>query len=374
MIPVNKPKFFGNEKKYLVECIKSSWVSSEGPFVKKFEKNLAVYMNRKFGTAVSSGTAALEIAVKSLNLKTGDEVIVPSFTIISCLQAITNAKLKPVFVDCEYRTFNTNLFEIKKKITNKTKAIIIVHTYGLTVDLKEIIKFCKKRKIKIIEDAAEVIGQEYKGSKCGSFGDISILSFYANKHINTGEGGMILTNNQIYKERFERLRNLNFQKKSRFIHNDFGFNYRMTNLQAAIGLGQLEKISEIVRLKRKIGKNYNNLLKDIMNIYLPIDDNGNSKNIYWVYPIILKKNCKFTSKNIIKKLATKGIQCRPFFYPLHKQPALKKIKNYKFNFNKKDYANSEHLYRKGFYIPSGLSLTFNDQYKVSIELKKILNR
>ncbi len=371
MIPVNKPKFFGNEKKYLLNCINTSWISSEGPYVTKFEDKLSSYLNRKYGVAVTSGTAALEVAVKALNLNQGDEIIIPSFSIISCLQAVTNAKCVPIFVDCNYRTFNIDIDKIKNKITKKTKAIIIAHIYGLAVDIEKILKVCKEKKIKVIEDAAEVIGLTYKDKKCGSFGDISILSFYANKHINTGEGGMILTNNKILMERCKKLRNLNFQNKKRFIHNDIGFNYRMTNLQAAIGLAQLENINKIIKIKRKIGRIYNTLLKDVKNIYLPIDKYDFSQNIYWVYPIIIKDNSNYTSKIIMKKLASKGIQCRPFFYPLHKQPALKKINNlYK---NQIKLKNSEKLYIKGFYIPSGLALKYNEQKKVSEEIKKIFN-
>jgi len=192
MIMVNEPLLDGNEKKYLNECIDTGWISSEGPFVKKFESQMAHYVGRKYATACSSGTAALDIAVSALNLQDGDEVILPSFTIISCAQALTKLNIKPVLVDSEYDTFNMKVKDIESKITPKTKAIMMVHIFGLTVDVDPIINLAKKYKLKVIEDAAQMHGQEYKNQKCGSFGDISIFSFYPNKHIVTGKGAMMI--------------------------------------------------------------------------------------------------------------------------------------------------------------------------------------
>ena len=250
MIYVNKPLLEGNERKYLLNCIKTGWISSEGPYVKKFEKEFAKFTNRRFSTSVSNGSVALEIALRSLKLKKGSEVILPTFTIISCCNAIINAGLKPVLVDCDLKTWNMNFEEIKKKISKKTSAIMIVHVYGITVDIDPILAIAKSKKLKIIEDASEMHGQEYKKKKCGSFGDVSIFSFYVNKHITTGEGGMILTNKKkIYEENL-KIKNLYFGKGvNRFKHQGIGWNQRFTNLQAAIGLAQLERIKEIVKKK-----------------------------------------------------------------------------------------------------------------------------
>ena len=214
-IPVNEPLFNGNEKKYLNECIDTGWVSSEGRFVKLFEKKFALRMQRKYAVSLTNGTAALDVAVVALGIKKGDEVIVPTFTIVSCILQVLRLGAIPVFVDCNPITWNIDVNKIKKKITKKTKAILVVHIYGIPTDLEPILDLCKDRKLKLIEDSAELIGQTYKGKPCGSYGDISTFSFYSNKHITTGEGGMILTNNIKIAEKCRKLRNLYFQKKKK---------------------------------------------------------------------------------------------------------------------------------------------------------------
>lgn len=370
MIPVNTPLFNGNEKKYLIECIDTGWVSSEGSFITQFEENMASYVGRKYAVACANGSAALDIAVRSLGLTEGDEVIMPSFTIISCAQSVITNGLKPVFVDSDFYTFNIKTEDIEKKITNKTKAIMIVHIYGLSVDIDPILDLAKKYDLKIIEDAAEMHGQEYKGKKCGSFGDVSIFSFYPNKHITTGEGGMVLTDNQSLYEKSKELRNLCFSPdgNKRFIHEDIGWNYRMTNLQAALGVAQLEKIDEVVDKKRWIGNLYNELLADMMSINLPIVSTSYCHNIYWVYAITLKDDYPKTAKEVMEALALKGIGTRPFFYPMHKQPVFVK----KGLFINEILPNSEKLYERGFYIPSGLALTQEQIFEVSQALHEVL--
>ena len=260
-IPVNEPLLDGNEKKYLVECVNSGWISSDGPFVKRFEKKFAIFTNRKLSTTVSNGSVALDIALKSLNLVPGSEVILPAFTIISCCNSIVNAGLKPVLVDCDLNTFNMDVEQIRNKINKNTSAIMMVHIYGITTDVDKILSLAKRFKLKVIEDAAEVHGQKYKSKICGSFGDISTFSFYVNKHITTGEGGMILTNNKKIYENVLKLKNLYFGKDiNRFKHLGMGWNQRFTNLQASIGLAQLERIKKIVKKKDQleptIQKNY----------------------------------------------------------------------------------------------------------------------
>lgn len=367
MIPVNTPLFTGKEKKYLQKCIESGWVSSEGPFVKKFELNMAKYIGRKYATACSSGTAAIEIAIRALGLQKGDEVIIPTFTIISCAQSLISNGIKPVLVDCDYKSFNMKVDDINLKITSKTKAIMVVHIFGLTVDVDPILKLAKKKELIVIEDAAEMHGQEYKGKKCGSFGDISTFSFYSNKHITTGEGGMVLTNSKKLDAKCKSLRNLCFTK-NRFIHESLGFNYRMTNLQAAVGVAQLEKINFIIKKKRWIGHTYNKFLSDIQTINLPIIKTSFCKNIYWVYAITLKDNYHKNARQIIRELSNYKIGARPFFYPMHKQPVFNKMNLF---LNDK-LPNSEKLYNRGFYIPSGLALSEKQMAKVSKVLHKIL--
>jgi perosamine synthetase len=369
MIFVNRPAFLGNEKKYLLNCINTGWISSDGSYVKKFENKFAKFVNRKFSTTVSNGSVALELAIRALKLKKGSEVILPTFTIISCCNAIINAGLKPVLVDCYPDTWNMNVQDVIKKITKKTSAIMIVHIYGITVDVDPIISLARSKKLKIIEDASEVIGQRYKNNMCGSFGDVSTFSFYVNKHITTGEGGMIVTNKKKIYQRLLKLKNLYFGKgTNRFKHKEKGWNCRLTNLQAAIGLAQLEKIKKIVKKKFFIGNYYRKNLLNLGNkITLPLDGNAYCKNIYWVYGLIIKDKINIKADKIIDILKRKGVECRPFFYPMHKQPVFKKIGIFK----KEYYPISEKLSAKGFYIPSGIGMTINEQDKVIKVLYKV---
>ncbi len=370
-IPVNIPKIFKNEKRFVNQALRTNWISSEGPFVKKFEKNFSIYNKKKFGVAVSNGTAALEIAIKSLNLKKGSEVIIPAFSIISTANAVIKNKLKPILVDCDLETWNMRSDETLKKITKKTKAIIITHIYGLPVDLKKILQIAKKKNIIIIEDTAEVIGLKYKNKICGSFGDLSTFSFYANKHITTGEGGMICTNSKKYYEKCKSLRNLSFSKSfyDRFNHDDIGWNYRMSNLQAALGCGQLKNINWIIKRKREIGNKYYSKLKNKDNIILQKNIISYAKNIYWVFGILVKKNSKISRNKIMKKLLKKNIETRPFFLPMNKQKIFKKMKL----FNRIKAPNSEYLSKNGFYLPSGLGITNKQIDFVIKNLLKIIS-
>jgi perosamine synthetase len=278
-IPVNEPLLDGNEKKYLLECIETGWISSEGAFVNQFEEQFAAKVGRKYGVAVSNGTAALDLAVVALKIGKGDEVILPTFTIISCAAAIVRSGAVPVVVDCDPITWNMDVSQIETKITSKTKAIMIVHIYGLPVDLDPLLAIAHKYGLKIIEDAAEMHGQTYKDLPCGSFGDISTFSFYPNKHITTGEGGMLVTDNAQIAEHCRSLRNLCFQPQKRFVHEELGWNFRMTNLQAAIGVAQLERIDEFVVRKRAMGGKYTELLANIPGLQLPLAKTEYANNI-----------------------------------------------------------------------------------------------
>jgi perosamine synthetase len=369
IVPVNEPLLEGNEKKYLLECLKSNYISSSGKYVTRFENKFSKFVNRKYAVTVSNGTAALQIAFEALDVKKGSEVILPTFTIISCIYPIIRCGAIPVLVDVDPHTWNMNVDDVEKKITKKTKVIIAPHIYGLPIDMDPLIKIAKKYKLKIIEDAAEVLGLTYKNRPCGSFGDISTFSFYANKHITTGEGGMIATNDRRLLERCKSLRNLFFNNKRRFLHYELGWNYRLTNLQSAIGLAQLEKINSFIKKKRKIGDYYLKELS-ILNkfLYLPLKEKNYAKNIYWIFGIVLKKNIKISVKKIMFLLKKRGIETRNFFWPLHQQPVLKKMGYFKNN----KFKHSEYLAKNGFYLPTGLSLTFNQQKYVIKVLKNIL--
>lgn len=367
IIPVNSPIITNQDALEVYKTVKSGWVSSLGNKIIDFEKKFSKLTNRKFAATVANGTAALEIAIKTLNLKPNSEVIIPTFNIISAALAVVKNNLKPILIDSDLNTWNMCLKDFKKKITKKTRAVIVTHTYGFPCNINQIIKICKKNKITIIEDAAEMIGQTYKGKPCGSFGEISIFSFYANKHITTGEGGIILTNNKKLHEKACSLRNLAFGKKNRFNHDDIAWNYRFTNMQAALGLSQLKRLSKIVKTKRRIGHQYYNLLKSNKFISIQPPTLNNESNIYWIFGILIKKNSKFKKETVIKKLLNKGIQCRDFFWPMHKQKIFKNLKQFK---NKK-FPIADLLSKNGFYIPTGMSITKKEIKYIATSINKI---
>jgi len=367
-VPVNEPYFFGNEKKYLLKCIRDGFISSVGQYVKEFERKFAKRLNRKFAISVSNGTAALQLAFESLNIKKEEEVILPSFTIISCILPIIRCGAIPILIDSDPITWNMDVKKIEDKITSKTRAIVAPHIYGLPIDMDPLLKIAKKYKLKVIEDAAEVLGLKYKNKECGSFGDVSTFSFYANKHITTGEGGMIVTNNKEIYERCKSLRNICFDEKRRFVHYELGWNYRFTNLQAAVGLAQLEKLNHVIVKKRKIGKIYNKELSNIEMFYTPLDEQEYAKNIYWVYGLVLKRNSNISLSTFMKKLMNEGVETRNFFWPLHQQPILKKMGFFK----KIKLPVAEYLGRNGLYLPTGLSLTTSQQKFVINKVKKIM--
>jgi len=368
-IPVNKPLITKIDRDNVYRVLKKGWISSEGPEVSKFEQNFSQLINRKFSISVSNGTAALEIAIKALGIKKNDEVIIPNFTIISNALAVIRQNAKPVLVDCDLDNWNMIISDIEKKITKKTKAIIATHIYNFPLDMERIIKICKKNKIFLIEDAAEVIGQKYKKKMCGSFGDISTFSFYANKQITTGEGGMISTNNKEINSKCKSLRNLCFGKKDRFNHDDIGWNYRLSNIQATLGLSQLKRIKTIVKRKEQIGKKYYTLLNKNHNIQILKPNCSFAKNIYWVVGIVIKnKKLNIDAKILSQKLIKFGIQTRPFFWPMNKQKALLDLGLFK---NQK-YPNSEFLSKYGLYLPSSLQITDKEIAFICSSINQIL--
>ena len=372
LIPVNRPKVFSSDIKNVVKSLKENWISGDGPYVRKFEDNFAKFHKRKYAISVSNGTAALEIALKSLNLKKGSEVIIPAFSIISTALCVIKNNLKPILVDADLETWNMNPEQIIKKISKKTKAIIITHIYGFPVDMQKVLDATKKKNIFIIEDAAEMIGQKYRNKLCGSFGDISTFSFYANKHITTGEGGMILTNDRRIFEKSKSLRNLCFGNgKDRFNHEDIGWNYRLSSLQAAMGISQLKKIDYLVRRKREIGKLYFELLKNNKYIQIQNISSKYAKNIYWVFGVLIKPNKKFNRDEIAKKLLKRNIQTRNFFYPMHKQKILRRLKIFNKNLR---FPHSEFLSKNGLYLPSGLGITNKEISHTCRVLNSILGK
>ncbi len=367
-IAVNNFSLSGNEKKYINECIDSGWISSEGPFIEKFEGAFSQYIGRQHGIAVSSGSAALDIAVKVIGIGEGDEVIMPAFTIISPALSVVRSGGIPVLVDSDPLTWNMDVDQLEAKITNKTKAIIVVHIYGLPSAMDAITAIAEKYNLKIIEDASQMHGQTYKGKKCGSFGDISIFSFYPNKHITTGEGGMILVDDGDLANKCKKLRNLAFEADGpRFVHHEMGWNYRMTNMQAAVGLAQLEQIDDFIIKKRAIGKFYNENINHLTKygFQLPLPKLEYANNIYWVYGLVAPNVTEKIRLN--EHLKTKQIGFRPFFWCMHEQPVFNKMKL----FLGESYPVAENLARTGTYIPSGLGLLDEELKMVAKTISEI---
>ena len=367
-IPVNVPVLDGNEKAYLARCIETGWISSEGPAVREFEEKLAAQVGRTFGVAVSNGSAALELAVRALHLAAGSEVIMPAFTIISCAAAIVRAGLVPVLVDADPVTWNMDPSQVEGRVTAKTTAIMVVHIYGLPTDMAPILEIAARHNLKIVEDAAEMHGQTYRGKPCGSFGEISGFSFYPNKHITTGEGGMILMDDAELAERCRSLRNLSHSPDRRFLHEELGFNYRLTNLQAAVGLAQLERLRESVKKKRQIGAYYDARLSGIEELERPPSRVDYAENIYWVYGMVLSDAVRYDADEMRSRLGQLGVGTRPFFWGMHEQPVLQRMGL----FSGEHYPVTERISRRGFYIPSGLGITEEQQSRVVDAVKQAL--
>lgn len=367
-IPVNEPLLDGNEKKYLAQCIDTAWISSEGPFVRQFETQFAERVGRRYGIAVSNGSVALDCALAALQIGSSDEVILPTFTIISCAGAIVRSGAKPVLVDCDPHNWNMDVNQIEEKITAKTKAIMVVHIYGLPVDMDPVMDLAVKYNLHLIEDAAEAHGLAYKDQSCGSFGDLSTFSFYPNKLVTTGEGGMIVTDDEKLAERCRSLRNLCFQSGKRFVHEELGWNLRLSNIQAAIGVAQLERLNEFLVKKRSIGRLYRELLSDIDGIELPPSSTTYAENLYWVFGIVLKDKIPFNAAEAMQKLNKFGIGCRPFFWPMHEQPVFRKMAF----FANENHPNAEKIARRGFYIPSGLSISDKQIRRVAFAIHKVI--
>tara|TARA_B110000211_G_C14051777_1_gene541555 strand:+ start:754 stop:1881 length:1128 start_codon:yes stop_codon:yes gene_type:complete len=369
-IPVNIPLISeGNERKYVLECIDTGWISSEGPFVKKFEEQFASYFSSKHAITVSNGTVALDAAIEAIGIKPGDEVIIPTFTIISCASSVVKSGGVPVPVDCDPRLWNSTPHQIEAAITSKTKAIMVVHIYGLPVDMDPILDLAKKHGLLIIEDTAQAIGLKYKDRLCGTMGDVACFSFYPNKHITTGEGGMVMTNSDKIADKVRSIRNLCFQPEKRFFHEDLGSNMRITNIQAALGLAQLEQLDGFLIRKREIGKRYIKNLQHLSEyIELPVEKTEYAENCFWVFGILVKDDMKTSTKEIMAKLGENGIGTRPFFFPMHLQPALHKLGYC----SQKGLNHSEYIAENGFYVPSGLGISNDEIDRVCNVLSKVL--
>lgn len=371
MIPVNEPLVGEKEIDYVMDCLRTGWISSAGKYIERFEKEWTDYCSRKYGIAVYNGTVALELALSVLELSEKSEVILPSFTIVSCLEAVIRNNLTPVLVDCDPRTYCMDIDDVRKKITPQTSCIMPVHIYGHPVNMEEVFNLARKHDLKIIEDTAETHGAEClvdgRWCRCGSFGDVSCFSFYANKNITTGEGGMVLTDNENLAERLFSRRNLCFGSKERFLHEDRGWNFRMTNLQAAIGCAQLEKVSKFLNRKLEMASKYNEGLKGLP-LQLPYVASW-AKTSVWMYAIVLDDSVPFDAFTFAKKLNDLGVQTRPFFLGMHEQPVYRDM-----GFFLDDSCPvTERISRRGLYLPSGQAITDEQIQEVIKSIRKVLS-
>jgi len=358
-IPIAEPDIGENELKNVIEAVRSGWVSSKGPFIEEFEKKFSNYIGVKYGIAASNGTLALHLALTSLNIGRKDEVIVPALTFASVANAVLYTGAKPVFVDSHPNYWCINPSKLEEKITKRTKAIIPVHLYGNPCNMNSTMKIAEDYNLYVIEDCAEALGAKYKDRKVGTFGNIACFSFYGNKIITTGEGGMCLTNDEDLAQKMKVFRDHGMDIKRRYWHEVVGFNYRITNLQAALGVAQLEKINKFIEKKRRNAKIYDSFLKNVQGVVLHPEMPW-AKNVYWLYSILIDSESYGISRDeLMNKLAENCVETRRFFYPIHFMPPYKK---YAVNC---DFPITEKLSSNGINLPSSVKLTEKKIHEVA---------
>lgn len=376
MIPVNEPVIGQLETEYVQECLTTGWISSAGRFIAEFEKAWAAYCGMKHGVAVSNGTVALQLGLRALGIQPGDEVIMPTMTIISCAMAVVYNEAVPVLVDCDPETWCMDVGQVEAAITDRTRAIMPVHIYGHPVEMDPLLELAERHGLAVLEDSAEAHGARYLSTRgtegehwvpAGGMGDVSAFSFYANKLITTGEGGMLLTRDEAVAERMRSMRNLCYRRDRRFYHTELGYNFRMTNLQAAVGLGQVERIDQIVARKREVGARYTEGLKDLQQLQLPVEKPW-ARQVYWMYALVLDDTVPFDATEFAAKLSEREIQTRPFFLGMHHQPAL----HDRGLFAGVQLPVADRLAGRGLYLPSGLALTDSQVDQVIEAVHEIL--
>ncbi|MFH1788072.1 MAG: DegT/DnrJ/EryC1/StrS family aminotransferase [Candidatus Altiarchaeota archaeon] len=355
MIPVYEPLLGAEERKNLLEAFDSGWTSSKGAFIGEFEESFAKYVGVKHAVATSNGTTALHLALEALGVGAGDEVIVPTLTFVSTANAVAYTGAKPVFVDSQPDYWCIDPDKIREKITEKTKAIIPVHLYGHPCDMDPILEIAEEHNLFVIEDAAEAHGAEYKGRKVGCFGDVNCFSFFGNKIITTGEGGMCVTNDEKICDKMQILRDHGTNPNKHYWCDVRGFNYRMTNLQAALGCAQVDRIDDLIEKKRSIALEYNKRLGDVAGVSLPPEESW-ARNVYWMYSVLIADDIGLSRDDVMKKLSGNGVESRPFFPPIHKFPMYDK---------KESFPVAEELSKKGINLPSSPKLTKEDVKRVA---------
>jgi perosamine synthetase len=370
MIPVCEPALDGRELEYVRDCIETSWISSAGKYINLFEEKFSAYCGARYGIACSSGTTAIHLAMVALGIGPGDEVIIPDFTLIVSANMVILAGARPVLVDVDDKTWCIDPKLIEAKITPRTKAIMAVHMYGHPCDMTAITKIARKHNLFVVEDCAEAHGAEVNGVKVGSISDVACFSFYGNKILTTGEGGMLTCNDEDIAKRIRLLCNQGFQEP-RFVHSVLGFNYRLTNVQAAIGLAQTEMAESKVEKKRWIGQKYNELLADWPHLTLPVEEPW-ARNVYWMYGVLVNDSFGVSKDQLMSELKSRGVDTRSFFCPMSLQPVFKGS-DPRFPDTTGDCPVSVDLWNRGLYLPSGLPLTQEDIEIVVDKIKECKN-
>lgn len=361
-IPVSRPALIGREKEYVMDCLDSNWISSNGKYISLFETKFAEYLGVKHALACCNGTVALHAALLALGVGPGDEVIVPTLTYVAAANAVTYTGATPVFADSDPDTWNIDPEKLESLITPKTKAIIPVPLYGHPCDMDPIIDVAKKYGLFVVEDAAEALGAQYKGRMCGSIADISTFSFYGNKTITTGEGGMVVTNDDSLAAKVHLLKGQGMNPNRRYWFPVVGYNYRMTNIEAAIGLAQMENIDNFLNKRRLIAQWYNNRLKDISGITLPIEKNY-AWHSFWMYSILIEGAYGKSRDEVMKMLADQRVETRPFFYPMHIMPVYEDNPS-------ANLRTAETIASKGLNLPTFYELAEDDVEFITEVLRK----
>ncbi len=366
-IPVSEPSILEDELKNVTDAIKSGWISSKGQYINEFEESFSSFIGTKYGVSTSNGTTALHLALSALHIGEGDKVIVPDLTFISPVNTILYNHATPVLIDATYSYWSLDPEKIEEKIDGKTKAIIVVHLYGHPADMEPIVKLSKKYDLKIIEDCAEAHGAQYRGRNIGTFGDISCYSFYGNKIITTGEGGMCLTNNSELESEMIMLRDHGMNPANRYWHDKIGYNYRMTNLQAAIGVAQVGRLSKLIEKRRLLASHYREGLRDLEGLVLHPEMSW-AKNVYWLYSVLVENNKKNLDRDTISKLLIDyGIDNRRFFYPVHFMPPYRSLAQ------KQHFPISERLAETGLNLPSSYNLEREDVNFICEGIREIMS-
>jgi perosamine synthetase len=362
-IPVSEPNLCGNEEAYVLACLKSTWISSRGEYINRFERRFAEYLGVKQAVVTSNGTTALHLILRALGIGPGDQVIVPTLTYVASANAVLYVGAEPVFVDCDPADWNMRVEDVWESITPRTRAIMAVHLYGALVDMAPLRELCDSRGIKLIEDAAEALGGEYMGVKAGALGDLAAFSFFGNKTITTGEGGMVTTNDDELAQRIRQLKDQGQSANRRYWHDVLGYNYRMTNIQAAIGLAQLENVDRFVSQKRKNAHLYQRYLSE-PEVQHSIEKPG-TLHSYWMYSILLKGPLGCYRDEFMERLRDKGVETRPFFYPIHTLPIYCQGIT-------RDFPIAEEVSARGINLPSSTKLTEEDIIYICDQVRETL--